>query len=573
MRYGNFAGKDAVEQMNLTEKKHLKIIIVGGVAGGASAATRARRMNESAKIIVIEQDRDVSFANCGLPYYIGGEIEERKKLLVSSKELLKRRFNLDIRTLSRVDRIDREKKVIVVSDLQAEREYEESYDKLILAPGAVPIIPDALPKAPNVYTLRNLVDTDAIYSAADRSKSKKAVVVGAGFIGLEMVEQLIKRGFSVSLVERSPQVLNLLDPEMAAPLEEELVEHGVELFLNDEMKDICCNEDGQACAVELKSGKNIEGDLIILGLGVQPASSLAKNAGLELGESGAISVNRFLQTSDPDIYAVGDAVEYPYGPTGTMQKIALAGPANRAGRLAGEHAATGKSEPLADIYGTAIVRVFGLTAASTGLSAKLAQRLGRKAKSAVIVSNHHAGYFPGAEPITLKLLYSPVDGRVLGAQAVGKAGVDKRIDVIAAAMAFNGTVWDLAGLDLAYAPPYGSAKDPIHIAAFVALNELEGTESLLDSGTNLSEFQVVDVRSEAEVAKWSLSGVENAKNIPLDELRERLDELDRDLPTVVSCAVGVRGHAASRILLQNGFKQVFNLSGGATVRARHKHLI
>ncbi len=567
---GAFTWKNALEPLDEMEKNSLKIVIVGGVAGGASAATRARRMNESAHIVLFEKDDHVSFANCGLPYYIGGEITERKKLLVASKELLERRFRLDVRIRSRVESINRDEKSITVQDLSSGDLYQETYDKLILSPGAIPIVPTGADNAPNVYSLRNLYDTDGIRRATDESKSKKAIVVGGGFIGLEMVEQLVERGFDVSLIERNSQVLVPLDAEMAEPLEEILLARGVKLYLNDGMKGLVLGEDGLARGIELETGREVEADLIILGLGVRPSVELAEAAGLRIGASGAIAVNRYLQTSDPDIYAVGDAVEYPYGPTGTPLKIALAGPANRAGRLAGEHAVTGKSAELADIYGTAIVRVFDLTAAITGLSRKFASKIKQEAKSVTIVSNQHAGYFPGATPITLKLVYDPNDGRILGAQAIGREGVDKRIDVIATAMSFGAKVSDLAGLDLAYAPPYGSAKDPIHMAAFVADNELSGVERLLDSDTELSKYQIVDVRTEAEVSSKPLVGAKNVINIPLDDLRDRLDELDRSVGTVVSCAVGVRGHVASRILLQNGFDEVFNLTGGATIRARHK---
>jgi NADPH-dependent 2,4-dienoyl-CoA reductase/sulfur reductase-like enzyme/rhodanese-related sulfurtransferase len=548
-------------------KPNLTIAIVGGVAGGASAATRARRMNEYAEIILFEKDEYVSFANCGLPYYIGGEIAEREKLLVAPRELLERRFRLNVRTRQEVLKIDREAKTLAVLDHVTGATYEQRYDKLILSPGARPIVPSIEGvNAPNVFTLRNLTDTDRIRAAADASTARRAVVVGAGFIGIEMVEQLVSRGFEVTLAELQPQILPLLDPEIVQPLEEALVAQGVRLLLGDGIARVLTGGDGRATGVELQSGAIANGDIVILGLGVRPNTQLAQDAGLEIGPSGGIVTNRFLQSSDSDIYAVGDAAEYIFGPTGTSLRIALAGPANRAGRLAGEHAATGKCAPMSDVMGTAIVRLFDRAAALTGLSETLARRMGVDVRSVTIVANHHAGYFPNASPLTLKLVYAPNTGRVLGAQAVGREGVDKRIDAIATAMALKATVRDLAGLDLAYAPPFGSAKDPLHMAAFAACNQLDGVEDFVHSDIELTDFQVIDVRTAAEVKRNPLAGVGNAINIPLDELRDRLNELDHDAPTVVSCGMGLRAHVALRILKQHGFRDVANLSGGATIR-------
>jgi NADPH-dependent 2,4-dienoyl-CoA reductase/sulfur reductase-like enzyme/rhodanese-related sulfurtransferase len=549
----------------------LTIAIVGGVAGGASAATRARRMNEHANIILFEKDQHVSFANCGLPYYIGGEIDQRDKLLVAPQELLEQRFQLDVRTRQEVLRIERKSKTLTVVDHTKGTEYQQHYDKLILSPGARPLVPPLEGvEAKNVFTLRNLEDTDHIYAAVEGSKTKRAVVVGAGFIGLEMVEQLLERGFEVTLAEMQPQILPLLDPEMVQPLQQDLTARGVRLLLGDGIERVLVDDAGKATGVQLQSGTTAEGDLVILGLGVRANTQLAEQAGLEIGKTGGITTNRFLQTNDPDIYAVGDVAEYPFGPTGTSMRIALAGPANRSGRIAGEHAATGASAPIADVLGTAIVRLFDQAVAVTGLSLALARRLDVEARSVTIVANHHAGYFPGAMPLTLKLVYEPETGRVLGAQAVGHAGIDKRIDVIATAMAMKATVRDLAGLDLAYAPPFGAAKDPIHMAAFAACNQLDGVEDFVPADADLSDKQVLDVRTRAEVKKTPLAEVEGAVNIPLDELRDRLDELDRDRPTVVSCGVGLRAHVAVRILKQHGFGDVANLSGGATLRNRAK---
>ncbi len=549
----------------------LRIVIVGGVAGGASAATRARRCNEHAEIVLLERDEFVSFANCGMPYHIGGEIPDRGKLLVATKELLERRFRLDVRTCSEAIRIDRNAKTIVVRKVDDDSEFTLPYDKLILSPGAAPFVPPMSGSdAKGVFTLRNIADMDRIRSAVDGivSAGKKAVVIGAGFIGLEMVEQLVARGIETTLAELLPQVLPQMDPEMSVPLLDELTRRGVKVELGNGIKGIVVDGAGCATGVELSSGKILEGSIVILGVGVRPNTKLAVDSGLQIGKTGGISTNAHLQTSDPNIYAVGDACEYVFAPTGESMRVALAGPANRAGRLAGEHAATGDCAPVTPVMGTAVVRVFEQTAAMTGLSAKAAIRSGIPFRSVTIVAGQHAGYFPGATPITLKLLYAPETGRVLGAQATGGDGVDKRIDVIATAMAFKATVRDLTGLDLAYAPPYGSAKDPVHQAAFTACNQMDGLGDVLDADAELSMYQVVDVRTATEIAKAPLTGCNSFIAIPVDELRDRLKELDPTKPTVVSCGVGIRGHVAQQILTQHGFENVANLSGGATVRRR-----
>jgi NADPH-dependent 2,4-dienoyl-CoA reductase/sulfur reductase-like enzyme len=457
-------------------------------------------MNEDAEIIVLEKDEYVSFANCGLPYYIGGEIAERDKLLVATPGFLRQRFQLDVRTRHEALSINRTAKTLTVRDLASGETYDLPYDKLILAPGAAPLTPpiEGL-RAAGVFTLRNMADTDQIHAAAGASRTQRAAVIGSGYIGLEMVEQLVHRGFEVSLAELQPQVLPLMDPEMARVLEDELRANGVAVHTGDGLQRILTDSSGAACGVQLQSGAQIDAEMVILGLGVRPQIQLAVEAGLKIGDSGGIATNGWMQTSDPDIYAVGDAAEYPHGPTGGQQRIALAGPANRAGRLAGEHAATGESAPMAPVFGTSVVRVFGMSAGMTGLSASLARRCGLDAASVTIVANHHAGYYPGAAPLTLKLTYAPESGRILGLQAVGREGVDKRLDIVATAMAFQGTVRDLAGLDLAYAPPFGSAKDPIHLAAFAACNHLDGIEEFIDADADLTGKQVVDVRTAAEV--------------------------------------------------------------------------
>ncbi len=539
------------------------IVIVGGVAGGASAATRARRCNEDARIIIYEKDGYASFANCGLPYYIGGEIEDREKLLVAKPALFKNRFDIELNTRHEVTGIDAKAKSVSVINHESGETLTQSYDKLILAMGAAPIVPpiDGV-DSDNVFTLRNLEDTDGITDYLQSGAVNHATVIGAGFIGLEMVEQLHNKGIAVSLVELQKQVLPPMDPEMAKPIAEEVASKGVALHLGDGIAGFE-TKGGKVKAVVLNSGTKIDTNLVILGIGVRPNTQLAVAIGLELGETGGITINEFAQTSNPDIYAAGDAVEYEHRVIGQKMRIPLAGPANRAGRIAGQHAATGEASAIPPVLGTAIVRVFGKGAASTGLSMKLAERYGIPAKATVISANHHAGYFPGAKPMMLKLIYAPDSGKVLGAQAVGAAGIDKRIDIIATMIQMGGTVRDLTALDLSYAPPYGSAKDAVHMAAFTACNDLDGLTPTVAMDADLDGLQVVDVRTDAEVAKMSLPG---AIHIPVDVLRDRIGELDPSKETVVTCQSGLRAHVAVRILKQKGFANVHNLVGGMMMR-------
>jgi NADPH-dependent 2,4-dienoyl-CoA reductase/sulfur reductase-like enzyme/rhodanese-related sulfurtransferase len=536
------------------------IVIVGGVAGGASAAARARRMNEDARIIVLEKDPWVSYASCGLPYYVGDEIHDRARLLVATPALFETRFKVEIRTGHRADAIDRAHRIVTVTRVESGEAYDLSYDRLILAPGASPIRPP-LPglDAPHVFTLRTLRDADRIRELVEKRQPRRAVVVGAGFIGLEMVEQLIRRKVAVSLVELTPQVLPPLDPDMAHRVEEELRAHDVDLHLGDALASV--GDDGAAV---LQSGRRLAADLIILGIGVRPNVELARAAGLDIGPSGAIAVNPHLQTSDPSIYAVGDAAEQIHAVTGRPSRTALAGPANRSGRIAGEHAATDHAAPAPKILGTAILRIFGLRAGMTGLSLKAAQAEGYDARTVVIEASHHAGWYPGAEPMLLRLVYA-ADGRILGAQAIGGEGVDKRIDVIATAIHFKGKVQDLAELDLAYSPQFGSARDPIHVVGFAATNEQDDLVSFLPPDAALDGRQIVDVRTDEETAQGTLPG---AIRIPLHQLRERLAELDPRKPTVVVCKSGLRAWVASRILRQRGFHDVADLTGGMVMR-RH----
>ena len=540
-----------------------KILIVGGVAGGASAATRARRMNEQARIIMLEKDAYVSFANCGLPYHLGGVIQDRAKLLVAKPEMFKKRFNIEVRVRHEALSIDRAKKTVRIRDHVAGTEYDESYDKLILAPGAAPLIPDVLGvRAQGVHSLRNIEDMDRIL--AQLPSVKKVAVVGAGFIGLEVAEQLKERGLDVTLVEKIGQVLPPLDTEMAEPLRRELLRHGIKLISGSGFSAIRENN-GTATGVVLDNGSVVEADLVILGLGVRPSNQLALAAGLGVGPTGGILTDEYQRTADLDIYAVGDAAEYRLGTTGLRGRIPLAGIANRTGRLVGEHAATGKSARAPAAWGTAIIKVFGLGAGIAGDSLKSALKRGLNARAVHITANHHASYYPGAKSFTLKLVYQAGTGRILGAQAVGGAGIDKRLDVIASFLHFGGTVRDLAQVDLAYAPSFGSAKDPLHMAAFAAMNDLDGLAPILQPDVDFSTYQVVDLREADERAELKLIGADHAHNIPLNTLRESLGELDKTKPTAVVCHSGLRAHIGTRLLREYGFI-AFNVSGATYVR-------
>ncbi|QDT63557.1 FAD-dependent oxidoreductase [Calycomorphotria hydatis] len=548
----------------MTESQPLRILIVGGVAGGASAAARARRCNEQAEIILFEKGPYVSFANCGLPYHIGGEIEERDDLLVATPELFRNRFQIDVRTQHEVTEIDRESSVIRGRNLATGETFEEPYDKLILSTGSQPIVPPfARDRAENLFTLWTIPDMDRILSEIKSSQPKSAVVVGAGFIGLEVVEQLHRLGLDVTLIERAPHVLPPLDTEMALLVENELKSHGVKVITNNGIADVQV-DNNRATGVLLDDGSTADADFFILAIGVSPRNELAKNADLKIGATGGVTVDEHQLTSDPNIYAVGDVAEYTHAVTQQSQRVPLAGPANRSGRIAGEHAATGRSEPMAPVLGTAIVRVFDLDIGMTGLSVDLLQSMGRKPRYAIIQAPHHAGYFPGAKNLTLKLIYEASSGVVLGAQVVGQGGVDKRIDVIATAIRFVATVHDLAGVDLAYAPPFGSAKDPIHMAAFAAENDLAGKPELISPDADLQDYQVVDVRSAAELERLPM--VAGGHHIPLDDLRSRLSELDPEKPTVAICHSAKRAHVAASILRGNGFEDVYNLTGGMSIR-------
>ncbi|MGD6801937.1 CoA-disulfide reductase [Rossellomorea vietnamensis] len=536
-----------------------KIVIIGGVAGGASAAARLRRLDETSTIVMFERGEHISFANCGLPYYIGETIQEREKLLVQTVDGMSKKFNLDIRNLSEVTSINRDEKTVTVKNLKTNNVYKEDYDVLVLSPGAKPIVPPipGLNEAGNIFTLRNIPDTDRIKSYVDDQKPDKAVVVGGGFIGLEMAENLAHRGVNVTLVEMANQVMAPADYEMAAIVHKHLRDKGVTLILEDGVNSF----ENKGKKVILNSGKDISTDMVILSIGVQPESSLAVNAGLSVGERGGILVNEYMQTNDESIFALGDAVEVKDYISGSAAIIPLAGPANRQGRIVANNI-YGKKEPYKGTLGTGIAKVFDLTVATTGNNEKTLKRLGKEYKAVHIHPASHAGYYPGAHPIALKVLFDPENGTILGAQAIGKDGVDKRIDVIATAIKGNLTIYDLTEIELAYAPPFSSAKDPVNMAGYVAANMLaEGIQTIqwheIDSIVEAGGI-LIDVREPNERKNGFISG---SINIPLGELRGRLAEFPKDKPLYVSCQVGLRGYLATRILAGNDF-DVFNLDGG-----------
>ncbi len=539
-----------------------KVVIVGGVAGGASTATRLRRLDEKAAIVLIERGREISYANCGLPYYIGGVIEEREKLFVQSPEALKRRFNITVKTRTEVTRIDREQKIIHLKDLQTGKEEFESYDLLVLATGSKPIMP-RIPgiDSPRVFTLRNIKDTDRIKQFIEMNQIQSAVIVGGGFIGLEMMENCNHLGINTTLIERTDQVLNNLDYEMVAPVHRKIRERGVNLILSNGV--IGINETERGLEVALEDGTVLNTDLVIMAVGVKPETDLAVAAGLDIGVTGAIKVNDRFQTSDPHIYAVGDAVEVCNIITNQKFWTPLAGPANRQGRLLADILA-GREVSYSGVQGTAIVRVFDLDAASTGLNEKTLRSLNIEYLTSITHSNSHATYYPGAKPLTIKLLYRPENGLLLGAQVVGGEGVDKRIDILASAIRFKRTVYDLTELELAYAPQFSSAKDPVNIAGYVATNILDqitatvNWEQFMDR-IRSSETMIIDVREPGELRAGKIAG---AVNIPLDQIRNRMGEIPKDKEVLIYCQVGQRGYIASRILRQNGYLNVKNLSGG-----------
>jgi len=540
----------------------IKLVIIGGVAGGATAAARARRLKEEAEIVLFERGEYISFANCGLPYYIGGAIEDRNELLVTTAEAFTARYRIDIRTMSEVTAIDRTGKTVTVKDYTTGKTVTETYDKIILSPGAAPVIPP-LPGIvnDNVFTLRTIPDSDRIKAYIDVACPAAAVVVGGGFIGLEMVENLIERGVKVTLLEKLDQVLPPLDPDMAAIVHARLKDSGVQLLLGQGLAAVG-DADGRL-GIITDQGSEIVCDMLILSVGIRPENGLAKAAGLNLCPRGHIKVDAAMRTSDPDIYAVGDAVCTHDVVLGIPTATALAGPANKQARVAADNV-MGRSSIFSGTQGTAVVKFFDLTAASTGASEKSLAEHRVPYLVSYTHSASHASYYPGARPTAIKLLFAPGDGKILGAQTVGYEGVDKRIDVLAAALRNGLNVADLEQLELAYAPPYSSAKDPVNVAGYVANNILKGDMEIVtwrDIDNLPADHVLIDLRERFELDEEGY--IEGAQHIPLNDLRDRLPGLDRTKTFVVYCAVGLRGYIACRILVQHGFKAK-NLSGGYT---------
>ena len=539
----------------------MNYLIIGGVAGGATVAARLRRMDEKANIILFERGKYVSYANCGLPYYIGDTINNREKLFVQTAKGFTDRFRIDIRTEQEVTAIRPDKKEVEIKNLSTGETYTETYDKLVLSPGAEPLRPGIEGiGSKKIFTLRNVPDTDTIKNYVNTENPKRAIVVGGGFIGLEMAENLYDLGIQVDVVEMANQVMAPLDFSMAAIVHRQLTDKGVGLHLEDGVSRF--EEKDGGVTVHLRSGKQIATDMVLLSIGVRPETKLAKDAGLAIGERGGIAVNDYMQTSDADIYALGDAVEVRHLVTGQPALIPLAGPANKQGRIVADNIVFGNKKKYPGSIGTSIAKVFDLTVAAAGANAKLLQQNNIPYISSYTHGASHAGYYPGAVPLSIKILFAPENGKLLGAQIVGFNGVDKRIEMLAQVIQRGGTVHDLAELEHAYAPPYSSAKDPVNMAGFVAENILN-KKSRIIQWRELAELPAdtirIDVRTHDE---YKLGTIPGFINIPVDELREHLDELPKEKPIVVTCAVGLRGYLAYRILVQNGFKHVRNLSGG-----------
>ena len=538
----------------------MKYVIIGGVAGGATAAARLRRIDEKSDILLLEKGKYISYANCGLPYYIGGVIAEREKLLVQTPASFGQRFRVDVRVENEVTAISPQNKTITIRTADGS-EYEETYDKLLLSPGATPVRPPLEGiDSEGIFTLRNVEDTDQIKSYLTEHAVKRAVVVGAGFIGLEMAENLHHAGVAVSVVEMGNQVMAPIDFSMAAPVHQHLIQKGVSLYLEEGVTHFQRSEKG--ITVFLKSGKTIPADMVLLSIGVRPATALAKQAGLKIGEAGGIWVNEYMETSEKDVYAVGDAIEYPHPLTGNPWLNYLANPANRQGRIVADNMVFGNTVTYEGAIGTSIAKVFDMTVASTGLAAKRLKQWGMEYQSSVTHSASHAGYYPDALPLTLKLTFHPVTGKLYGAQCIGYEGVDKRIDQISGLIKHGGTVYDLMETEHTYAPPFSSAKDPIAIAGYVASNIITGAMPVItwrELVEQKDKLLMVDTRTAEE---YSFGTIPGAVNIPLDDLRERIAEIPKNQPVVVFCAVGLRGYLAQRILIGNGYENIRNLSGG-----------
>jgi len=539
----------------------MKYIVIGAVAGGASTAARLRRMDEKASIIIFEKGEYISYANCGLPYYIGDVIKDRNKLFVQTAAAFNQRFNIDVRVSTEVTGIDASAKKILAKNLLTGEEYQESYDKLVLSPGAEPIRPP-LPgiHLPGIFTLRNVKDTDYIKNYVTQRSSGKAVVIGAGFIGLEMAENLNDLGLDVSIIEMGNQILAPVDFPIAALVQQHIRIKGVDLRLSTTVTGFKKSEDG--VTVLLNDDESIDADIVILSIGVRPDTKLAALAGLQLGTAKGIWVNEYLQTSNPDIYAVGDAIEFANPITGQSMNTYLAGPANKQGRICANNIVLGNKQQYKGSIDTAIVKVFDMTVATAGTASK---HLKLAKINHIVSTNHsgsHAGYYPGAQQMAIQIAFSPEDGRLYSAQIAGYDGVDKRLDVMASVIKRGSSIYELTEFEHAYAPPYSSAKDPVNMAGFVAENILMDRVKLFywDEIAQIQEDSLLlDVRT---VTEFEAGHIESAINIPIDEIRQRLDELPRDKKIYIYCQAGLRGYLAHRILRQNGFDEVFNLSGG-----------
>jgi NADPH-dependent 2,4-dienoyl-CoA reductase/sulfur reductase-like enzyme/rhodanese-related sulfurtransferase len=543
----------------------MKYVIVGGVAGGATTAARLRRIDEQAEIIMLEKGPHISYANCGLPYYIGGVIKNRDKLLVQTPESFNARFNIDIRIHSEVVSVNSNDKSVDVKKTATGEIYTETYDKLILSPGASAIKPP-IPgiTSPNIFTLRNVEDTDKIKAFVDDAHPRSAVVVGAGFIGLEMAENLHKIGVDVTVVEAASQVMNMMDSEIAAAIHQHFKEKNVGLFLEDAVKEFIPN--GDLLEVHLSSERVIKADFVILAIGVKPDTFLAKSADIKIGETGGIWVDDYLQTSKEDIYAVGDAIEFPHPITKTPSLAFLAGPANKQGRILADNMVYGHKRKYKGSIGTAIAKVFDLTAGLAGLTHRGLKKLGIQHESTIVCAGSHAGYYPGAMQMIMKISFDPDNGKLLGGQIVGYKGIDKRLDLLATTIKNGGTIYDLQEIEHAYAPPFSSAKDPINQAGFNAENIIRGLFKPLSpfqfKKRNIKDSFILDVRTAAE---YAIGNIDNALNIAVDDLRDHLDKIPKDKKIMIYCGVGLRGYIASRILRQNGYDDVYNLSGGIKV--------
>ncbi|MBI3720184.1 MAG: FAD-dependent oxidoreductase [Sphingobacteriales bacterium] len=539
----------------------MKYLIIGGVAGGASAAARLRRLDEHATIILFEKGAYISYANCGLPYYIGDVINDRDKLFVQTAASFKDRFNIDTRVLSEVIAINLQQKTVSVKNLHSGNIYDEDYDKLVLSPGAAPIRPP-LPgiDSQGIFTLKNVADTDAIKSYVRQYPDGKAVIIGAGFIGLEMAENLHHLGMKVTIVEMITQVLAPVDFPIAAIAQEHLRSKGVDLLLGTAVKGFERKENG--LTVLLEHDQELEADVVILSIGVRPDTRLATEAGLQLGKSKAILVNQYLQTSDENTYAVGDAIEFINPVTGNSMSAYLAGPANKQGRICANNIVLGNNHIYHGSINTAIVKIFDLTVATAGMASKHLTAAGIEHLVSTTHSGSHAGYYPDAEQLTIQLTFSPKDGRLMGAQAIGKDGVDKRIDTLSSVIQRGSTIYELTEFEHAYAPPYSSAKDPVNMAGFVAENILQGMLKVkpwdITKSFTKDDF-LLDVRSRDE---YEAGHIDGAINIPIEKIRDSLNELPRNRPVYIYCQIGLRGYLAQRILMQNGFNKVYNLSGG-----------